>query len=269
MGWIATPTALANEIPDTGTGAPRSATAVADRVDGYGVARDRAVGRTCRASVDVVSPSDGDVVSSRPNFAVDYAEGTLEVEFAVDADTKSAGDDVGAFVDAIRSNFMLVGGANHPLGLAEWGLSPRLNAGRYFWHARPNDYLTEIERGFKQHPWGPTRTLTVRDEPIVFEGWTLRKQRISRSRCQPRYKRAFLLSGSVAYDDNDARMSARYTMKLSDGSRSVAFRGTFSSGASRFAKVVCTNRASATVTMKLRDRAEQVTVGPVKRLRFR
>jgi hypothetical protein len=206
-------------------------------------------------AADVISPADGTTVSSRPDFTVDYPQGTLAVELATTPETLTVGDHVGQFVEPARTNFMLIGTVGGPPGVAQWGLSPRLNAGHYFWHVQPNDYATEAARGFIAPPWGATRTLTVRDEPIVFEGWTLRARRTSRSACKPRFRRAYQLTGTIVWSDNTAAPAARYAITLRNGASKAVLKGNLAASPGRFTNVVCTNHTAAAVTVTLRDQA--------------
>lgn len=219
-------------------------------------------------AADVVLPADGATVSSRPNFVVDYPQGTLDVELATTPETLTAGANVGQFVEPAADTFMLIGVGGRPAAIAAWGQAPRLNAGRYFWHVQPNDYATEFARGYVAEPWGVTRTLAVRDEPIVFEGWTLRARRVSRSGCAARYRRAYELSGTIAWSDNQADRVARYAITLRSGTRRTVLKGVLR-GSTRFANLVCTNHSAASVSITLRDTAGQLTRGPAKSLRLR
>lgn len=228
-----------------------------------------AVAPTSHAA-DVVSPADGAIVPSRPSFVVDYAEGTLEVELSATPEIRTQGDAVGSFIEPAWSNFMLIGVLGRPAGVAQWGFSPRIDAGRYYWHSKPNDYATEGER--PPHPWGPTRTLVVADEPPVVEGWTLRNRRVSRarSRCAKRYRRAYVISGTIAWDDNAAGLAARYTITLQHSSgKTLRLTGSISSSTARFSELVCTNVSATKATIRLRDPAGQLSAGPDKQLRLR
>lgn len=219
-------------------------------------------------AADVLTPQDGDLVGSRPDFTVDYQQGTLAIELATTPDVLTAGNNTGRFVEPARSEFMLVGVNGTPAGMALWGRAARLNAGRYFWHAQTNDYATEVARGFIPDPWGPTRTLTVRDEPIVFEGWTLRAHRVARGRCAKRYKAAYQLTGTIAWEDNQEVPKARYAITLRNGPSRAVVRGDLPVSG-RFANLVCTNHTAAKATVALRDSAGHVTAGSARQLRLR
>jgi hypothetical protein len=219
-------------------------------------------------AADVLSPADGATVPSRPDFLVDYTQGTLEVELAHTPDVLTAGDQAGQFVEPVRMRFMLVGVGGQSPGVALWGQSPGLTAGRYFWHARPNDYATEIARGFVPYPWGSTRTLVVRDEPIVFEGWTLRAHRVARSRCAKRFKAAFRVTGTIAWSDNAEHPKAGYAITLRSGPTRAVLRGSLTTSPGGFSHLVCTNHTAARATVALRDAAGQVTAGAAKQLRL-
>lgn len=79
----------------------------------------------------MVSPADGETVSSRPPFVVDYADGALEAELAQTPDTLTQGDRIGQFVEPVASDFMLIGTSGRPSNIASWDGS-RMSAGRYF-----------------------------------------------------------------------------------------------------------------------------------------
>jgi hypothetical protein len=174
---------------------------------------------------------------------------------------KTAGDDVGAFVDQATDDFLLIGPIfGYPAGVAEPWSRP-INAGRYFWHAKINDHT-----GDAPLVWGPTRTLTVRDEPAVFEGWTasaVRGRKIegcSRTRVQ----------GRIAWSDNAATPSVRYAVNVSttDGKRTGQIKGTFDEFDSRFSKVVCTKATKIKLTAEIRD-GKHTTRGPAKTISVR
>lgn len=136
--------------------------------------------------------------------------GHAYVELARTPDVLTADDRAGAFIEPVRDNFMFV----RPPFIAAWGLAPTLNAGTHYWQAKAKGYATEAERGFVT-PWTPVRVLRVRDEPPIVEGWTLRARRATRAGCARRYRRAYLLSGTIAWQDNSEPATAGYTLTLS------------------------------------------------------
>jgi hypothetical protein len=205
-------------------------------------------------AADAASPRDGDTVASRPQFAFDFSSGAADVQLSTSPDVTVAGSDVGAFVDTAASDFLLVG-PSHGLaaGVAEpWSASERIPAGRYFWHVKPFDAPAV---------WGPVRTLTVRDEPILFEGWTARA---TRGRTLRRCARV-LAQGTIAWSDNARARTARYSVRVTAGGRTVRpLRSAFNRFDRRFAGVACTRATRLRVTVALRDPAGHLTVGPAK-----
>lgn len=217
-------------------------------------------------AAEVLAPLDGDTVTSRPSFIVDYQQGTLEVEFARTPDLLTAGPNVGGFVEPERTDFMLVGLAGRRPGIADWS-TRRLPSGLYYWHAKAADYAAEDEAG----PWGPTRSLTVANEPPVVEGWTLRARRVSRRACGPRsrYRYAYRLDGTIRWADNEDAPRGRYTLSLRHVSgKSVRFTGGLDSTSRTYAHLLCTNVSRARATLRVTDSSGQVTVAASKQARF-
>jgi opacity protein-like surface antigen len=213
-------------------------------------------------AADVVTPRNGDVVGSQPQFTFDFAEGSASVELSKSASVKTAGDDVGAFVDVAGGDFLLVGPTyGFAAGVAEpW--TGRINAGRYFWHAK----LSAFDAGISD-VLTPVRTFTVRDEAAIFEGWSASAVR---GRTVDSCSRT-LVQGRIAWSDNEARPTARYTVNVStmDGKRTGQIKGTFEPFETpRFSKVICTKATKIKLTAELRD-GTHTTRGPKKTITVR
>lgn len=235
-----------------------------------------ATGDAARAA-SVVLPADGATVSSRPAFVFDFARGYSLIELSRTPDVRTDGASVGAFVDPAVDTDLFIGPSelapNQLPGLALWSSTSRLSAGPYFWHVKPSpedDPLTSF-------PWGPTTTLIVRDEPIVFEGWTLKKRRVSARACAAlnkkrsraaRYRYAYDLSGRFAWSDNAEFPSGRWELTLNNGPRRIRITGGLSS-IGTFAGAICTNQRRAVVTPTLVDSAGQRSPGAPRELTLR
>jgi hypothetical protein len=217
-------------------------------------------------AADVVSPADGETVSSLPSFVVDYAEGTLEVELARTADTLTQGDKIGQFVEPVASDFMLIGTSGRPPNIATWDGS-KLSAGRYFWHARPNDYATEFDRGFSPHPWGPTRTIVVRDEPPVIEGWTLGVRRLrSQGFCDRVH-----VSGVLRVSDNAQPPLVRLTVLLTADGKTLTEAGEMvdaETAEGTFERTFCTRASVVVISLQVADPSGQVSSSESRRVRI-
>lgn len=203
-----------------------------------------------------LSPADGAVVESKPTFAFDFTNGVADIELSRSPDVRTAGDNVGAFVDQAASDYALLYARDPRDGLAPF--PRRLDSGLYYWHAR----LRNDDAGFLVDfgPWTSTMRLTVRDEPIIFEGWTLTAKRLKqRGNCK-----RLRLSGTIAYNDNDPTPSARLTLVVRAGGKVVARqRGSASTfGQQQFNRIVCVGHRRVQITPWLRDRAGQLTSGP-------
>jgi hypothetical protein len=233
-------------------------------------------------AADALSPANGQTVSSRPTFVFDFARGHSEVEFSNTPDLRTGGIDPGAFVDAAKSTFLTVGpmesAPTQLPNLARWpSFSSRLLAGRFFWHVKPfrsDDPATEVDEGAAPLVWGPTRVLTVVDEPVELEGWTIRKRRVSARSCPkrdrgPRYRFGYVISGSIAWSDNAEPQAGRYIVTLSAQDRAVRLQGRLSGSPSRYERQVCSNRTSAQASLTLVDPAGHVTRAPGRTLRIR
>jgi hypothetical protein len=219
-------------------------------------------------AADAVSPRDGETVGSRPQFTFDFADGFASVELSHSRDVKTAGDDVGAFVEREAGDFLSIGPDDFAPGFAGPWTAPRINAGRYYWHAKADDYADDFT-ATAPDTWGPTRTLIVRDEAIVFEGWTARARRgRTRGGCTRGGCTRVLVEGKIVWSDNAASPTARYSVRVAAGGRTVKrLTGTFDQFDERFASVVCTRATRLTLTPSLRDTARHLSVGPVRQLR--
>lgn len=219
-------------------------------------------------AASVTSPRSGETVSAKPAFTFDFARGNASVELSKSADVKSAGDDAGAFVDEYASDSWILGGpfASPQPYLLEPGYPGRLGAGRYFWHARLDDYADDDDRGDGPPvSWGPVQTLTVRDEPAIFEGWTLRAQVFKRK--TRACKSIVRFRGKVAFSDNEETPNLTLTLRLKAGSKTMNLRSDLSRFETEFDHRVCTRRTNFSVAPFLRDSGNHVTPGPIKSAR--
>lgn len=210
------------------------------------------VAQPARAA-DAIAPRDGETVSSLPTFAFDFVYGTADIELSRAPDVRTDGPEAGSFVDYAAGNYALLYQRNPPDGLAPWPTSGRLKSGLYYWHVKVRDDGSRDGYGETQ-PYGVVRTLTVRDEPAVLEGWTLRADRLhATERC-----RRVRLRGKVAWSDNDDTPKARLTLNVRAGGRTLRWRQPldYSGG---FDTIICTRATRLAVTPKVVDRIGQVT----------
>src|SRR5688572_294967 len=86
---------------------------------------------TVASAAEVIGPTDGETVGSRPTFAFDFTRGNAAIEFSHAPETKTAGDDTGGFVDEVASDYFIVGGeyTDGPPYILDPGYPPRLVAG--------------------------------------------------------------------------------------------------------------------------------------------
>ena len=208
-------------------------------------------------AADAIAPKDGETVSSRPTFAFDFTNGRADIQLSHSPEVKAAGDDAGAFVDVVADQLALLYMRTPPDGLAPWE-GPRLAAGAYFWHVKVRDDGAEPYSG-TETGWGPTRRLIVRDEPVIFEGWTVRAERI---RPRPGCRTPLRLRGKVAFDDNDATPRVSLSLVIKAAGRVIKRARPVLDYASRYDGYVCTRHRQVTVSPFLRDRAGQLTPGP-------
>ena len=214
-------------------------------------------------AADAVSPRDGESVASQPVFAFDIARGNALIEVSRGPELKTGGSDVGAFVDQVAESRFTIGGESDSAPyILKSGYPPRLDAGRYFWHAKIDDYADDGPDE-PTPAWGPVRRFTVRDEPVIFEGWVVRAERL---RPEGGCATPLRLRGKVVWDDNDARPRVRFRLTLGATRLSVVFDGT--EGSDDFDEVVClrTRATSIRALPALRDKGDHVTAGPARDL---
>ncbi len=211
-----------------------------------------------------ISPANGATVSSTPGFQFDFLYGTANIELSKQPDVTTAGDDVGSFVDPERTRFLSLS-SDAVNGLASWPNESPLIAGRYYWHIKTRDDGSELGVGV-QGPWQPTMTLTVRDEPIVFEGWTLTAHRIRATRT---CKTLVGIYGKFKFSDNvDAlKLSARYSIALKASNKVVGRITGSTDWGEGYSGVICTKATKFTASPTLRDPAGHVTPGTAKAVR--
>lgn len=204
---------------------------------------------------DVISPSSGATVGSRPNFVFNFTNGVGEVELSRAADVKSSGSDVGAFVDAEASLYSLLYTRSPRDGVAPWDNYSPLNSGSYFWHVKTRDDGDDTGPSVYTN-WGPTKTLTVRDEPPVFEGWTMKVRKGKNDR---RHKcRVLRLAGKVAASDNDENTKLTLILKIKNKSGKLTLKRRLDYS-QRYRQAFCLQQKSATVTAYIRDRSGNLT----------
>jgi hypothetical protein len=222
-------------------------------------------------AADALSPVDGATVPSRPTFVFDVLNGVAEIELSRSPETLTAGSNVGEFVEEAASDDFLLYSRNPRDGIAPWTGS-RLSSGRYYWHVRlRDDGADDLYTDDVQYPWGPVRTLDVEDEPIVFEGWLVRVQRLRATRSCATRLRVF---GTIKWSDNEesTTQQAQYTVAVKAGTRTVgAVRGAFGWIGTRFDGALCSKRRitarTLTITPSLRDAGENLTRGETRQVR--
>lgn len=205
-------------------------------------------------AAQILSPRSGDTVGAFPTFTFDFAEGRAEVEYATTPEIKASD---GSFVDPTSSDFFLVrnGRASQ---------SNRLLAGQRYWHIRMGSDVEEDAGAPYLGPWSPVMTITVRDEPAVFDGWTFSAKRLRGNRLCPSVLR---LRGVIAWQDNDRATKIRAWISLLKGSRSVSRAEQLVASDGRFNAILCTRRPIRfdRVVARIIDRAGHVTRGVDKR----
>jgi hypothetical protein len=212
----------------------------------------------------IVYPQSGDTVPSKPVFVPDFATGKVQVEWSRSADLRT---DTGAFVEPVDSVFALA--YDTPFTAAELQASSRIAAGPWFWHAKLRDDHGDAFSG-TETPWQPARTMVVRDEPIVFAGWTARKTRINSRRCADRSDRyAYALTGTFAWEDNADKPTASYRLKVRVSGKSRTFKGKLDQYDTRYTVAFCSNATRATVTPTLIDPAGHRSTAAAKRVKLR
>ncbi|WP_156028313.1 hypothetical protein [Candidatus Solirubrobacter pratensis] len=204
----------------------------------------------------------------------DVLKGAADIELSRSPETLTAGPSAGEFVDEAASEFAILYMRNPRDGVAPWESPIPLNSGQYYWHVRLRDDSVDSDGdGFMegtQYPWGPVRTLTVSDEPPVFEGWIIRVQLLRPvGRCKTRLR----VYGTISWSDNEEEPSATYSVSLKAGARVLGrVRGTFDTTfRPRFDGAICSTRRvtarSLTATAALRDTSEQLVIGDPRKVR--
>jgi len=112
--------------------------------------------------------------------------------------------------------------------------------------------------------------MIVRDEPIVFAGWTAKRTRIDRRRCANRSARyAYALTGTFAWADNADKPTASYRLKVRVSGKSRTYKGKLGPYETSYSVAFCTNGTRATVTPTLIDPAGHRSTAAAKRLKLR
>ena len=134
----------------------------------------------------------------------------------------------------------------------------------WYWHVKADDYADDGDDGRSGSPvrWGTVRRLIVIDEPLVFEGWTVRAQRLrAQGRCRSRLR----VSGTFAFADNSDRPTARFSIRLlSRGATVARLRGDISEFDRTYDEVVCLRRSTPrqlTAVAAVRDPGAHVVEG--------
>lgn len=229
-----------------------------------------AVVPSAASGADAVEPRDGDTVASRPTFAFDFVRGNAYVEVARNAEVKTAGDDIGAFVDPYASASFTIGGeySDGPPFVMEPVYPERLAAGPYYWHVRADDYGDDGEGGGPAPAWSSTRRFTVRDEPPIFEGWTSQATKLKRAErgCGSTLR----LRGRVVFTDNQrGTQEATLVLRVRSGGRTFRLREALSEYSTTYDVRVCTRGKALDVSPSVRDPGGQVARGERRVLRAR
>jgi hypothetical protein len=213
----------------------------------------------------IVSPQNGATVPSMPMFVPDFATGNVQVEWSRSADMRT---DTGEFVEPdLGSVFALA--YNSPFQAPDLQPSSPIAAGRWFWHAKQRDDRGDAASG-TETPWLGVSTMVVRDEPIVFAGWTVKKTRLNPRRCADRSARfAYSLTGTFAWEDNADNPTASYRLKVRVNGKSQTFKGKLDRYNTTDAVTLCTSGTRATVTPTLIDPAGHGSTVAAKRLKLR
>lgn len=215
---------------------------------------------TSAMAADVVSPANGDLVAPKPVFAFDIARGRAEVEVARTADVRTAGEDIGAFVERVASGSFTIGGTYDNSPYVASSLGDPLEAGNYFWHAKVDDYADDPpDAAGPPVPWGPLRRFTVIDAAPVIEGYTLRADRLrKRGKCE-----RVRVRGKVVFTDNsDGETEARLSIQLKAGGRIIGrVRSEVSQYGNSFDGTICTRASRLAVEVALRDDAGNFAPG--------
>ena len=202
--------------------------------------------------------------SAKPVFVPGFTTGKVQVEWSRSADLRT---DTGEFVEPELEVLALA--YDSPFQAAELQPSSPIAAGRWFWHAKLRDDDGDAFGG-TETPWQPARTMVVRDEPIVFAGWTARKTRVNPRRCADRSDRyAYALTGTFAWEDNADTPTASYRLKVRVSGKSRIFKGKLGRYETSYTVAFCTNGTRATVTPTLIDPAGHRSTAAAKRLKLR
>ena len=111
--------------------------------------------------------------------------------------------------------------------------------------------------------WTPVRTFTVRDDPILVEGWFIRAKRLrgASKRCPRRVR----FRGKAAYDENSSTKAARWKLTVRAGGRTVKrFRGKAGYGTAVIDVIACTKARKFGAALVLTDPAGHSTPAPAK-----
>jgi hypothetical protein len=202
----------------------------------------------------VVSPADGETVSSRPEYVFDFVDGAAELEASRSPDVQTSGANAGEFVDADRTGDITLRPSDPLPGHYTANV---FNSGIWYWHGKLRDDAA-AEFGYGDWtPWSEVRTMRVPDEPAKLSGYTL-----SVRRAEPAPECAIVrLAGKVAWTDNDDKPEATFTLVVTgaDGTDVAAPEITLDDD--RYSFSVCTARTRLTVMPQLTDRVGQVTQG--------
>jgi hypothetical protein len=216
-------------------------------------------------AASIVAPADGSTVGSYPSFVFDWPSGSdasVDVELSTEPELLTGGERIGHFVQRGPTDmFWLVTTGLRPEDPRPWE-GGRLDAGTYYVRGWFDNYSAEPEYVT------PVTRFTVRDEPIVVEGWLLRNRPMPKTRkCAQRLK----VSGTYDYDDNSASDDARWVLKLKSGSQTLArFTGSDSFGGGSFSRTACFTkrfRGTVTATLAFIDAAKQVSTAAPKTFR--
>ncbi|MEJ7786197.1 MAG: hypothetical protein WKF96_15430 [Solirubrobacteraceae bacterium] len=214
----------------------------------------------------IIYPQNGATVPSKPVFVPDFATGTVKVEWSRSADLRT---DTGEFVAPELDSVFALATYDSPFLAAELQPNSPIAAGRWFWHAKLRNDEGDAFSG-TETPWQPARTMVVRDEPIVFAGWTASKTRINPRRCADRSDRyAYALTGTFAWEDNADKPTASYRLKVRVSGKTRTFKGKLGQYETSYTVALCTNGTRATVTPTLIDPAGHRSTAAAKRLKLR
>lgn len=214
----------------------------------------------------VAAPASADEVLSPPavNTSRCRDSSTSAVPF-VTVNAKTGSDEtfapssaeIGGFVDPGPTFFFILYNRVPRDGLGV--TTRRVSAGSWFWHARTrNDDLPGF--AVDEGPWGQVRRMVVADEAPLFEGWTLRAQRLrARGSC-----RRVRLRGKIAWSDNDDTPHTIVRLSVRGGGRAITVPLGVNEYDSSFDRVICAPRGRLRVTPTVEDESVQQARGPAK-----